>query len=81
MDLKTYITSGVRGRATKLAAVLGVSTSYLSQMASGKSPISAKRCVLIEVETLVVTRKDLRPDDWAETWPELAKPSKRKPSP
>ncbi len=72
MDLKTYLAEGERGRATRLAKKLGFSTSYLSQMASGDSPISPKRCVLIEQETGgVVTRKDMRPLDWWELWPEL----------
>ncbi|MGO4479991.1 transcriptional regulator, partial [Massilia sp. 2TAF26] len=61
MDLKTYISSE-RGRATQLATALGVSASYFSQMVAGTSPISAERCVDIEVATRgVVTRKDLRP--------------------
>jgi DNA-binding transcriptional regulator YdaS (Cro superfamily) len=73
MDLKTYITSGARGRATQLAQGLGVSLSYLSQMANGSSAISADRCVLVERLTGgEVTRKDLHPDDWAKFWPEIA---------
>jgi DNA-binding transcriptional regulator YdaS (Cro superfamily) len=72
MDLKTYLSSSERGTATKLAAALGVSTSYLSQMVSGTSPISIPRCVEIENATCKqVTRKDLRPDDWPLIWPEL----------
>lgn len=71
MDLKTYI-SGERGTATKLASALGVPLSYLSQMINGTSSVSPKRCVEIEqVTNGVVTRKDLRPDDWADIWPEL----------
>jgi DNA-binding transcriptional regulator YdaS (Cro superfamily) len=72
MDLKTYI-STERGRASSLAAALGVSLSYLSQMASGKSPISPERCV--EIWTASggeVTRQELRPSDWKRIWPELA---------
>lgn len=72
MDLKTYITTGERGTAAKLAAALQVSPSYLSQMSSGASPISPERCVAIERATGgVVTRKDLRPNDWHLIWPEL----------
>lgn len=75
MDLKTYISSE-RGRAAALAARLGVSPSYLSQMANGQSPISPERCVEIWRETGgVVTRQHLRPDDWQRIWPELASPS------
>lgn len=73
MNLKTYIGSAKRGTATRLAASIGVSISYLSQMASGAAPISAERCVVIERATNgAVSRRDLRPDDWQDIWPELA---------
>lgn len=72
MDLKTYIATAPRGTATKLAAALVISPSYLSQLASGLSPISPERCVAIERETFrAVTRKDMRPNDWRLIWPEL----------
>lgn len=72
MDLKTYISTGERGTAAKLAAALKVSPSYLSQMSAGSSPISPERCVAIERATGgKVTRKDLRPTDWQLIWPEL----------
>ncbi|MDQ2822755.1 MAG: YdaS family helix-turn-helix protein [Pseudomonadota bacterium] len=76
MDLKTYISSQ-RGRAKQLAAQLkNVSPSYLSQMASGKAAISSTRCVEIELATNgQVSRRDLKPDDWQEHWPELAEQS------
>ena len=74
MDLKTYISTGERGRATKLAEVLEVSPSYLSQMASGSAAISPERCVEIEKATDgLVSRKDLYPTKWHRVWPELAK--------
>jgi DNA-binding transcriptional regulator YdaS (Cro superfamily) len=74
MDLKTYIQAD-RGRASRLAEQLGISRSYLSQMASGTAPISPERCVDIERETnREVTRQDLRPDDWRRIWPELPEP-------
>lgn len=72
MDLKTYIKSGDRGRATTLAKRLDISPSYLSQMASGLTPISPERCVAIWQETGgLVTRQEMRPDDWHKIWPEL----------
>lgn len=71
MNLKQYIQSA-RGAASGLAEKLGVSPSYLSQMAAGTSPISTERCVLIEEATAgAVMRWDLRPDDWHANWPEL----------
>lgn len=71
MDLKTFI-SAERGRASALAAELGVSLSYLSQMANGKAPVSPERCVEIEQKTLgAVPRQHQKPDDWQRIWPEL----------
>ena len=72
MELKKYIDDLERGEAKKLASTLGVSSSFLSQMASGRCPVSPVRCVEIEVATQgSVTRQDLRPDDWDRIWPEL----------
>ncbi|TAM15942.1 MAG: hypothetical protein EPN65_16645 [Pandoraea sp.] len=72
MDLKTYLSTLERGGASALATSIGVSISFLSQMASGSSAISPARCVSIERATGgAVTRRDLRPDDWADIWPEL----------
>lgn len=74
MELKKYIDDLDRGDAKKLAAELGVSSSYLSQMASGRSSISPRRCVEIERATKGrVSRQELRPDDWESIWPELIK--------
>lgn len=73
MELRKYIDTLERGKAKELAEVLEVSSSYLSQMASGKTAISPARCVNIEIATnRVVTRKDLRPNDWFKIWPELS---------
>lgn len=72
MDLKTYLSTLERGGASRLAETLGVSISFLSQMAAGTSAISPQRCVEIETATRgLVTRKDLRQDDWHLIWPEL----------
>jgi len=72
VDLKSYIASE-RGRAKKLADALGISSSYLSQLASGASPISPERAVEIEAATArEVTRPEMFPDNWARIWPELA---------
>lgn len=73
MNLKTYFSTLERGGATHLAEKLGVSISFLSQMASGAAAISPARCVAIEQATEgAVTRQELRPDDWHLIWPELA---------
>ena len=72
MDLKTYLASLGRGGATRFAERLGISASYLSQLASGKSPISVERSVEIERESGgLVTRQAMHPDSWQAKWPEL----------
>ena len=71
MNLKTFI-SAERGRATKLARHLGVSTSYLSQMASQNSPISPERSLAIELFSEgLVPRRETLPERWQNIWPEL----------
>ncbi|EHD9189861.1 helix-turn-helix domain-containing protein [Salmonella enterica] len=72
MNLKNYIKQSPTGEAKRLAECLGVSKSYMSQMISGLSAVNPERCVVIEKETAgVVTRRDLRPLDWARIWPDL----------
>jgi DNA-binding transcriptional regulator YdaS (Cro superfamily) len=73
MTLKEYISKGDRGAAASLAEKLGISPSYLSQLASGKAPISVERAVDIEKHTdAAVTREDMFPDTYLAKWPELA---------
>lgn len=66
MDLKTYLANSERGTAKKLAEALGISTSYLSQMAHGDAQISIPRCVAFEDLTGGAVRcEELRPEvDW-----------------
>lgn len=72
MKLLDYLNQRV-GLRTELAAQLGISAPYLSQMLSGERSISVGRCVQIERATRgAVTRMDLRPADWWVVWPELA---------
>jgi DNA-binding transcriptional regulator YdaS (Cro superfamily) len=76
MHLKAYILSE-RGKATTLAASLGIPLSYLSQMAGGLRAVTPERASAIELATdKEVTRQELRPDDWQAIWPELAEPAK-----
>lgn len=78
MNLKEYFLTR-RGEQMKMANALGVSKSQMSQMVSGICAISEKRCVLIEnLTTGLVSRKDLRPSDWRDLWPELAEQEKTK---
>lgn len=77
MTLRDYLDSLERGASARFAAELGVSPSFLSQMAAGSASISPKRCVLIESLSggKVCRKEDLHPLDWIEIWPELAYPS------
>lgn len=61
-----------RGAQRALAARLNIPPVLISQWANSRRPVPAERCVEIERATGgVVTRKDLRPDDWHRIWPEL----------
>lgn len=57
------------GGAVRLAALLEVSPQAISNWKERGVPI--ERCVAIERLTNV-SRRDLRPDDWEDIWPELA---------
>jgi DNA-binding transcriptional regulator YdaS (Cro superfamily) len=61
------------GSQTALAAVLGVSKGAVSQWKDEDRRVPAAHCVAIERATGgAVTRRELRPDDWQQIWPELA---------
>lgn len=66
----------VVGGVGKLAAALGVAQPVISNWRARGTLPDAAHCVAIERATNgAVTRKDLRPNDWQEIWPELAQPS------
>ena len=70
MELITYTQK--RGRQAELARAIGVRDSVICDWKKGRFPIPEKRCYAIEKATGgAVTRKDLRPHDWHEIWPEL----------
>lgn len=72
MKLREW-TKEVQGRPIELATAIGASPVLISQWATGKRLVPIERCVPIERATDgAVTRRDLRPDDWHEIWPELA---------
>ena len=61
-----------RGRGLSLASAIGVPPTLISQWSTTRVP-PFERCIPIERATDgQVTRRDLRPDDWQEMWPELA---------
>lgn len=82
--MNTTQTHGVRraaellGSQVALARALQVTPvtvyQWLNPDAGNGRQVPPKQCVRIEQLTEGrVTRKDLRPDDWLEFWPELAK--------
>lgn len=60
------------GGVGKLAAAIGVSQPVVSNWRARGTTPDAALCVAIERATSgAVTRRELRPDDWADIWPEL----------
>ena len=71
MNLNDYILNSAKPAAI-LAGEISVSPVLISQWRSGTRPVPIERCVAIERATNgQVTRRDLRPHDWASIWPEL----------
>ncbi len=71
MQLKEYC-ADKRGRQRAIAEKIGVAYTYMNQMVTGHRPIPVEYCAQIELATGgAVTRKEMRPDDWHEIWPEL----------
>lgn len=61
------------GGVGKLAAVVGVVQGAVSNWRIRGSAVPPEHCATIEAATNgIVTRRDLRPDDWQKIWPELA---------
>lgn len=59
-----------------LAKAAGTTRGHLQNIAYGYRDASAELAVAIERVTKgEVTRRDLRPGDWQDIWPELALPS------
>ncbi len=59
----------------EFARRIGVSQSQVYQFLNDIRPVSEKVCVRIEERTNgELSRKHLRPHDWADIWPELRKP-------
>jgi len=72
MNLNAW-TGEQRGRSLWLANALGVTPPVVSDWCTGKKQVPLERCVAIERATGgEVSRRDLRPDDWQDIWPELA---------
>ena len=73
MKLSEYFSEPDSKSAATLAKELGVSPVLVSQWRTSARAVPIDRCVAIWRATAgKVTRRDLRPDDWEEIWPELA---------
>lgn len=72
MKLSEYILNGERGASLALAKKIGAHASDMSTWVNGIRSVPPLRCIDIERATnSQVTRKDLRPNDWQQHWPEL----------
>lgn len=59
---------------TETASAIGVSVQAVCFWRDGLREINPKACVTIErITNGDITRKDLRPNDWQDIWPELVK--------
>lgn len=75
MDLRSYLDTLPHGGISDFAAVCGISEVYLHQLAVGQGGRRAAPKLAAKIEKLSggsVTRKELRPEDYAEVWPDLA---------
>ncbi|WP_374697308.1 helix-turn-helix domain-containing protein [Alcaligenes nematophilus] len=64
----------------EFARRIGVSQSQVYQFLNDIRPVSEKMCVRIEEKTNgMLGRKQLRPNDWADIWPELRERRLRSP--
>lgn len=80
MKLSAYLSQ--HGSKTKLARAINAQPQLVWQWASDVRPVPVRRCLAIELKTGgAVTRKDLRPDDWQNYWPELAQAPANTPQP
>lgn len=69
MKLKDYTD---KHSQVALANLIGEAPSFVNQWVHGLRPIPITACVAIErVTDKLVTRQELRPDDWHLIWPEL----------
>lgn len=71
------------GSQSALAAELGVTKAAVWQWKDDGRKVPIEHCVAIERATGgAVTRRELRPDDWQQIWPELAETARKaKPTP
>ena len=72
MELKEWL-SKERGRQAAIARHLSISPVTVGEWSRKERPIPVAHMAAIEAFTDgLVTRRDMRPDDWKSIWPELA---------
>ena len=70
MDLNTYLST--IESAKSLSRKTGIIEVLISQWRRCVRPVPVSKCIIIENATNgQVGRRDLRPNDWHEIWPEL----------
>lgn len=63
---------GLQWSQQKIAKIAGVSQPFVCRVLNGRAEFSPFSCVAIEAASFgKVSRKDLRPKDWQDIWPEL----------
>lgn len=73
MNLADYIKTQGHGAKSRLARAIKSHPVDVGNWVHGKCDIPVRRAVQIEKATAgAVTRQEMRPNDWADYWPELA---------
>ena len=71
MNLADYIQQQGHGAKSRLARAINSNPVDVGNWVRGLTPVPPRRVMAIERATGgAVTRKDLRPNDWADFWPE-----------
>ncbi|MES2126675.1 MAG: Cro/Cl family transcriptional regulator [Pseudomonadota bacterium] len=74
--LLKYLNGLEKDARTRFAVACGTTEGYMRKAICKRQLFSVPTCVAIERESgNEVTRKDLRPDDWAANWPEMVQPT------
>ena len=72
---KINVVFELMGGVGAVASACNVSPQQAHQWKTGARPVPPQYCPLLEQKIVAlggnVTRKELRPDDWAKIWPEL----------
>jgi DNA-binding transcriptional regulator YdaS (Cro superfamily) len=77
MDLKTYFFALPPDEREPFAIRSGTSKGHMQNVAYGYAKPSTALCVAVEKESGgIVTRAEMRPEDYWLHWPDLAAPTK-----